>query len=216
MPVSRFSMHGVSAALALFALSGCAWLPQSGGEGALRTSGQMYLTDEGARLETCSGAVHPLRVNEELRALFDRVAEPAQNVLFVELRGQLLDDNSIRPDTVLRMGAKGNGCADSVAAQSQWVTTGERPDWLVRIAPSGLQVTTLGEEWQPVITEQLPDGRRGFRTLEGEPVELWVYPQPCFSRLNGYFYQYTARLLTSGESFAGCAYPGYLTGSPSS
>ncbi|WP_339844824.1 hypothetical protein [uncultured Halopseudomonas sp.] len=216
MPVSRFSMHGVSAALALFALSGCAWLPQSGGEGSLRTSGQMYLTDEGAQLETCSGAVHPLRVNEELRALFERVAEPAQNVLFVELRGQLLDDNSIRPDTVLRMGAKGNGCTDSVAAQSQWVTTGERPDWLVRIAPSGLQVTTLGEEWQPVITEQLPDGRRGFRTLEGEPVELWVYPQPCFSRLNGYFYQYTARLLTSGESFAGCAYPGYLTGSPSS
>lgn len=212
MPVFRRSMPTIGAVLALATLSGCAWLPQSGGEGALRTSGLMHLTDEGARFETCSGSVHQVRVDGELRALFERVAEPAQNVLFVELRGELLDGNSIRPETVIRMGANGDGCADRVAMTSQWVAEGERPDWLVRIAGSGLQLTTLGDEWQSVITEKLPDGVWSFRTLEGEPVELWVYPEPCFSRLNGYFYQSSTRLLTAGESFAGCAYPGLLTG----
>lgn len=214
MPVSRCSMPGMSAAFALVTLSGCAWLPQSGGEGALRTSGLMHLTDEGARFEICSGSVHQVRLDGELRALFERVAEPAQNVLFVELRGPLLDGNSIRPGAVIRMGATGDGCADKVAADSQWVAVGERPDWLVRIAGSGLQLTTLGDEWQSIITEQLPDGIRSFRTLEGESVELWVYPEPCFSRLNGYYYQSSTRLLTAGESFAGCAYPGLLTGQP--
>ncbi|WP_150278401.1 hypothetical protein [Halopseudomonas salina] len=215
MPVSRCSMPAMSTTLALVTLSGCAWLPQSDGEGSSRTSGLMHLTEEGARLETCSGSAHQVRIDGELRALFERVAEPAQNVLFVELRGQLVDGNSISPGAVVRLGATGDGCADEVAAASQWVAEGERPEWMVRIAGSGLQLTTLGDEWQPIITEKLPDGVRSFRTLEGEPVELWVYPKPCFSRLNGYYYQSSTRLLTAGESFAGCAYPGLLTGPPS-
>lgn len=210
MPVSPRPLPGLLAALSLLTFSGCAWLPQSDAEGTMRTSGLMHLTEDGGRLETCAGPEHPLKVDAELRALFERVAEPAQTVMFVDLRGELLADGSLRPVTVLRMDSNGNGCADQVAKESQWVAVGERPDWLVRIAPEGLQMTTLGEQWQSIITERLPDNTLAFRSLEGEPVELWVYPQPCFSRLDGHYYQRSVRLLTAGESFAGCAYPGQL------
>lgn len=197
-------------ALLVVSVSGCAWLPQSGQQGQLRTSGMLSLESQGGRLETCAGTVHQVVEDASLRAVFDQVAMPNQTRIFVDLRGELLEDNSIRPRQVVRMGARGDGCAGSLVADSQWVAEGERPQWLVRVGLPGLQVTTLGDTWQPLVTEQLPDGARGFRTLEGEPVELWVYPQPCVSRRGGHYYQYTARLLTAGESFAGCAYPGAL------
>lgn len=198
------------AALMLAGLSGCAWLPQSDTTGALRASGTLYLTAEGGRLETCEGAVYPVRVDASMRALFEQVAAPNQTLAFVDLRGDLLADNTLRPHTVLRMGARGNGCADALARQSQWIAVGERPEWLLRIAERGLQMTTLGDTWQPVVTEQLPEGARGFRSLEGEPVELWLYPQPCFTVLDGHYYSHRAQLLTAGQSYAGCAYPGML------
>lgn len=212
MLVSRRALPGLVATLALVTLSGCAWLPQTDGQGAMRTSGLMYMGEEGARLESCAGTVYPLQVDEQLRALFERIAEPAQGVVFVDLQGKLLKDGSVRPVAVLRMGSTRNACRDDPAADSQWVAAGERPEWLVRIAPQGLQITTLGDEWQSIITEQLPDDVLALRSLEGEPVELWIYPQPCFSRLEGHYFQRTVRLLTAGESFAGCGYPGHLAG----
>ena len=212
MLVSRRALPGLVATLALVTLSGCAWLPQTDAQGVMRTSGLMHLGEEVARLESCEGTVYPLQVDEQLRALFERVAEPAQNVVFVDLQGKLLNDGSVHPVTVLRMGSTRNGCRDHRAAESQWVAVGEQPEWLVRIAPQGLQMTTLGDEWQSIITEQLPDDVLAFRSLDGEPVELWIYPQPCFSRLDGHYFQRTVRLLTAGESFAGCGYLGHLAG----
>ncbi|WP_373187720.1 hypothetical protein [Halopseudomonas sp.] len=210
MPVFRRLLPGLTVVLPLVALSGCAWLPQSDVGGGLRASGMLHMTADEARLETCGGQVHPVHADEALRALFVRVAPAGQNVIFVDLRGQLLGDNSIRPETIIRMGATNEGCANQIAQESQWVALGERPDWRVRIASSGLQLTTLGNEWQSVIIELLPDGRRGFSTRDGEQTELWVYPDPCFSQLNGNYYEHSARLVTAGESMVGCAYQGYL------
>lgn len=206
----------LTAALLVSTLSGCAWLPQSDVAGSVRMSGLLHLTAERAQLETCAGPIYTLQSDEALRSLFEQVAQPGQTAIFVELKGQLLADESIRPETVLRMGSSGNGCADPVDAGSQWVAVGEQPDWQARIAPQGMQLTALEADWRPVIVEQLPGGARGFRSLEGESAELWIYPQPCFARLSGDYYQNTARLLTAGESFAGCAYPGVLAGDQAS
>lgn len=214
MPIYIRALPKLIAALSLSTLAGCAWLPQSDAAGSLRFGGLMQVTTDGARLESCAGPVHELQNDETVRALFDQVAQPGQTAIFVDLRGQLLADHRVRVEEVIRMGSTGRGCSDPVPPANYWVALGEQPAWLAQIGPAGMkvQLDAADGDWLSVITEQLPDGSRGFRAMDGETAELWIYPQPCFARRSGDYYHHTARLLQAGASHAGCAYQGILAG----
>jgi putative lipoprotein len=198
--------------LAFAVLSGCAWLPLSGTPEPSRLQGLMQLTAEGARLETCAGPIYEVRADAALRTLFSQVAPPGQTTVFVDLHATLLADDSIQPETIIRMGSTGRGCSDLYRQSSQWLALGEQPAWQVLIEPLGMQVQMGADTGtqSAFIAEQLPDSVRSFRTQEGEPVELWIYPQPCIAPRSGDYHEGTARLLYADKSLSGCAYRGML------
>jgi uncharacterized membrane protein len=153
-----------------------------------------------------------MRVDAALRALFSQVAPSGQTAVFVDLNATVLADDSIQPETIIHMGSTVRGCSDLYRQSSQWFALGQQPAWQVLIEPLGMQLQMESDTGTPsaFIAEQLPDSVRSFRTQDGESVELWIYPQPCFAPRSGDYHERTARLLYAGKSLSGCAYRGML------
>ncbi|MFN3582089.1 MAG: hypothetical protein ACK4VV_16625 [Pseudomonas sp.] len=210
----RQARFTVSFALTVL-VSGCALMPSGAPPSAERLTGLLEISPEAANVAPCAGGEQLALDNAgEVRALFERVAQPGQTAIFVDLNGRRNAQGGFAVDQVLRMQSAGRGCADQAYQSSQWLALGDAPYWQVRIGAQGMQWQDTVEDVLsapiPLITEQVPGGTLSFQTLRGDQRELWITPQPCFDQGSGDYYHASVRLITAGSSQQGCAYQGAM------
>lgn len=196
------------------AASGCAMLPGgSFSAGDERLTGLLHHQDGQWQVTPCgSEAPVALAETERVQRLFERVAQPGQTAIFVDLQGTMRG-SQMRAVEVLRMESTGRGCEHQRPAADQWAANGLHHSWGVAVDEQGIQFTgNENERVGPVsvIAEELPDGSMNFRAEQGNPLELWLYPQDCFD-YSGDFKHFTATLVVNGKRLNGCAYKGEMT-----
>lgn len=189
-------------------LSGCSSLPWSSSESD-RVVGLLESTEDGWTVQRCrDDYIINVAGATIVEPLFQRVAQPGQIAIFVDVEGMLRDDRlSIR--RVLRMQSTGRGCADEPQS-GQWIARGIDDSWRLVVDGRGIRFDGLADqEAGPVrmIAESLPDGSMSFRGAEGDDLELWLYPQDCFDNAGDYRHL-TATLTVNGRRLNGCAYKG--------
>ncbi|UAW99223.1 hypothetical protein KEM63_04430 [Halopseudomonas nanhaiensis] len=209
MTKSRHPIRVGWALLSAMTLSGCALLPGGGGD-QQRLSGLLETGGDSWEMTPC-GASEAIRVlpTAELQQLFRNVAQPGQTGIFVELEGEL-SDQTLRPSRLLRMQSTGRGCDAQAEPSARWVAAGPHPSWRLTIGDAGIEFDSADREHSgpsPVISEELPDGSRSFRTERDDRLELWLYPQDCFNHAGDYSHL-TATLTIDGKRLSGCAYEG--------
>ena len=215
MTMSRHPRRVGWALLAAITLSGCALLPGGTGEpqrltGLLETGGEQW------KMTPCgsSDAIEVLP-GGELQQLFRTVAQPGQTGIFVDIEGDLADQ-VLRPTRLIRMQSTGRGCAAQTEPSARWVAAGPHPSWRLTIGDKGIEFDSDPGERSgpsPVISEELPDGSRSFRTERDDRLELWLYPQDCFNHAGDYSHL-TATLTVDGKRLSGCAYEGKAQPTP--
>lgn len=195
-------------------LSGCAswslWPYGQESSGEKRVSGLLERGDHWT-LRAC-GQEHDrlLQPTPELEKLFDNVSQPGQLSMFAELLVTEEEGRWVVQKTH-RLQSTGRGCMDNSANASQWVGFSYDPAWRVDITSQGMQLTTEDTEngrQLSVISEQLPDGVLGFRGVQDQGLELWLYPSGCIERSTGDYHHLSAVLVRDGQRLRGCGYQG--------
>lgn len=216
MAVPKGQLLLFSLLVMVLGLTGCAsWSVWPGGKDApvQRVAGLLERGEQQWTMRAC-GEQHDrlLQPTAELERLFDEVGQPGQISIFAELEVHEQDGRWIATKTH-RMESTGRGCMDTSAAASQWVGFSHAPNWRVDITAQGLQLSTDdGEDGRQIsiISEQLPDGARGFRGVHDQGLELWLYPTGCIERSTGDYYHLNAVLVRDGQRLNGCGYQGGL------
>lgn len=168
------------------------------------TAGSFVLTQCG------SDSAQPVIATAALSEAFTQATQPGQAAIFVDMRAQLDSQGRVTPIEVLRMQSHGNGCENRSDAGAEWVALQYQPAWRVTLNAKGLTRSDAEQSFaaQQVVTEHLPDGSLNARSLQGEGVELWLYPQVCQDVQTGDYFHMSATLLVDGERFTGCGYQG--------
>lgn len=214
MAVSNGRFPLLAALGMVLSLSGCAswslW-PKGDESGPQRVAGMLERGDRHWTLRAC-GQEHDrlLQPTPELRRLFDDVGQPGQQSMFAELEVAEEDGRWIVRKTH-RVQSTGRGCMDSSAAASQWVGFSFDPAWRVDITAQGMRLTSEDAEsgrQLSMISEQMPDGVLGFRGVQDQGLELWLYPSGCIDRSTGDYYHLSAVLVRDGQRLRGCGYQG--------
>lgn len=209
MTTCRHLLSGGWFLLSSLYLSGCALLPGGGSEDT-RLTGLLEIAEEGWSINPC-GASEPLRVqaDADLKRVFLTVAQPGQTAIYVDMQGRISND-TLFPTSIMRMQSSGRGCDAETDPSAHWVAAGPHPSWRLTIGDQGIAFDSEQAEDTgptPVISEQLPDGSRSFRTQRDDRLELWLYAQDCFNHA-GDFSHMTATLIVDGKRMSGCAYKG--------
>lgn len=195
-------------------VSGCSSLRDIWSGPEQRVSGLLEQTGITFVLTQCgSESAQPVIATTVLSEAFTQATQPGQAAIFVDMRAQLDSQGRVTPIEVLRMQSHGNGCEDRTDAGAQWVALQYQPAWRVTLNAKGLTRSDAEQHFpaQQVVTEQLPDGSLNARSLQGEKVELWLYPQVCQDVQTGDYFHLRATLLVDGERFTGCGYQGRQT-----
>ncbi|WP_304639787.1 hypothetical protein [Pseudomonas sp.] len=203
--------HFAGLIIAAFAAAGCSTWSERGEIESRRVSGLLENRQGQWHLEPCNQEQELIIADAgELDTLFDRVTQPGQTAIFVDLEGTVRADWSMRVERILRMESAGRGCAAERAATEHWVAESLSRDWRMVIDRQGIEFTDeQNQATGPVamISEQLPDGVMSFRSEQDAALELWLYPQQCFDYVND-FRHLTATLIVDGKRMNGCAYKG--------
>jgi uncharacterized membrane protein len=200
--------------IAGFATVGCSTWSGRGDLEARRVTGLLETRDGQWHLEPCDRSPDLVVTDAgSIQALFDRVAQPGQTGIFVDVAGSVRAGWSLTADEVVRMESSGQGCAAENATGEHWIASGLNRDWRVVIDRNGMAFTDeQNQSTGPVamISEQLPDGSLSFRAEQDSTLELWLYPQHCFDYAND-FSHLSATLVVNGTRMNGCAYKGAPT-----
>jgi uncharacterized membrane protein len=197
--------------IAGFTLFGCSTWSERGEIEARRVSGLLEHHQGQWHLQPCDQSTQLVVADAgELDDLFNRVAQPGQTAIFVDLEGLVRADWSMTVRRVLRMESAGRGCAAEQAVSEHWVAESLNRDWRMVIDREGMEFTDeQNQATGPVamISEQLPDGVMSFRSEQDASLELWLYPRQCFDYAND-FRHLAATLIVDGKRMNGCAYKG--------
>lgn len=195
-------------------VSGCSLLRDTWSGPQQRLSGLLEHRGDAFVLTQCgSDHAQPVNASNSLNEVFAKAAQPGQRVIFVDMLGQVDRSERITSGEVLRMQSQGRGCSDHSGDGAQWIALQYKPAWRVALAANGLTRSDAerGYPAQPVVTEQSADGSLNARSLQGDELELWLYPQACQDLVTGDYFHMSATLLVDGERFTGCAYQGRQT-----
>ncbi|WP_150302372.1 hypothetical protein [Pseudomonas profundi] len=195
-------------------LSGCASLPWSSAESD-RVVGLLERNGDEWTVQRCrDDSIVNVEGAAAVEQLFQRVAQPGQIAIFVDIEGTVRDDRLLT-SRVLRMQSTGRGCADEPQS-GQWIARGIGDSWRLVVDRQGIRFDGLADQEAgpvPMIAESLPDGSMSFRGAEGNDLELWLYPQHCFDNAGDYRHL-TATLTVDGRRLNGCAYKGTDAATP--